>query len=828
MVSTPVHCPICSVSFPSNNLLRSHLLQLHSTTEIFNTDTNSLTQRNLHLCQHCNDSVNIYLSAGNLQRHIKTKHPIQVRTKSNLELITEVVKPDAQNTFWADALTFLMNTIINKPPPFRRTAWSKLTTAQKRRFTVIYDIVVTLIIKASATPTSDLNRSESSPTPFWKLFFIIEAIILTPNPPEFTAGTYLANRIDLFYKGNIRQLFFDAYSYKQPTRKSSKPTVTQIQSYIQHALNNDDYKKAMSHLKTMPVATITDANIHIIEKLYPDALPLLPDTSTRNTRSTSSRLSTIQLNMIKDLCSTKKLLISVNTIKRGKAPGPFADSQEVLKWWALTRQDNNSYPNIEKLSQFIQLIMTDKFPTELQNLFGSNILICLHKSETDPTKLRPIGLGLILRRFISSHIARFYVDTFKSYLNPYQYGIGTRNGMEFIINSCTTTTQAYITRNSENIESNPPTRVLISLDLTNMFNACNRRQLLHIVRHRFPELYPYFKLSYDNSNLIHFQKGLERKWSRLLQHDGCTQGDPLGVFFAAAIFHDILKPLDSQLRQRAYHRKHSLQDRYDDDQGGVSDLTAWVDDLCAAIPYPDLKYTIQFLQKHGPPLGLHLSLPKCKFLTSTNSNSPYQFLPPAHQQTLQWIRTTFGEDSEVTDGIRILGAPIGNPNFCTNFQSDTITNIRSETKLLEKYIPDPQSRLTLFRHCINTRANHLLAADARSQPSESPFSSPFSSDLQKISTNFLKNLLHLDTLPEHALQIASLNIISGGLGLTNPFIRAPIFFVSSMINTIRSSSFGFPTTFKTNGKREHFTIPSSLTKQFSDWQTSDLPIFTHF
>jgi len=111
------------------------------------------------------------------------------------------------------------------------------------------------------------------------------------------------------------------------------------------------------------------------------------------------------------------------------------------------------------------------------------------------------------------------------------------------------------------------------------------------------------------------------------------------------------------LRQRAYHRKHQLHDRYDDDQGGVSDLTAWVDDLCAAIPYPDLKYTIQFIQKHGPPLGLHLSLPKCKFLTSTNSQSPYQFLPSEHQQTLQWIRTTFGEDSEVTDGLRILGAP---------------------------------------------------------------------------------------------------------------------------------------------------------------------------
>ena len=49
-----------------------------------------------------------------------------------------------------------------------------------------------------------------------------------------------------------------------------------------------------------------------------------------------------------------------------------------------------------------------------------------------------------------------------------------------------------------------------------------------------------------------------------------------------------------------------------------------------------------------------------------------------------------------------------------------------------------------------------------------------------------------------------------------------------MINTIRSSIFGFPTTFKTNGKRDYFTIPTTLTQQFSNWQTSNLPIFTHF
>ena len=172
----------------------------------------------------------------------------------------------------------------------------------------------------------------------------------------------------------------------------------------------------------------------------------------------------------------------------------------------------------------------------------------------DKTKLRPIGLGLTLRCFISSHIARYYVDEFKAYSNPHQYGIGTSNIMEFTTNACTVWTQQYITRFLEEIPTNPPTRVLISLDLKNMFNACNRKQLVLLVQKHFPVLYSYFHLSYEDPNIIFFHQGDTGIWPRILQEDNCTQGDPLRVFFASAVFHKILEPLDKQLRHRAKHR----------------------------------------------------------------------------------------------------------------------------------------------------------------------------------------------------------------------------------------------------------------------------------
>ena len=344
MVSRQARCPICSDNFPSNNHLRSHITQIHSHTDIFTvTDTNYHSQK-LFLCRHCNNnSINIYLTEGNLKRHIHTKHPTAIRTTTNIELLNQTIPNHSDNTNidWNDALQFLTNVNINKPPPFRRTAWSKITKAQKRKFIVLYDLSITLLTKASIPLSANTDQTTSSSLPFWKLFFIIEALILAPNPPNFTAGTYLSNRIDLFYKGKLRQLYNEAFHRQHINKPQQQATVTQQQKHIQNSINNDDYKKAMSQLNTLPIASITDENRHIIDKLYPNALPTL--SSNHQTRSTTTHnISHIQLQAIKELCSDKKLITSVNTIKRGKAPGPFADSQEVLKWWALMRQTNDT------------------------------------------------------------------------------------------------------------------------------------------------------------------------------------------------------------------------------------------------------------------------------------------------------------------------------------------------------------------------------------------------------------------------------------------------------------------------------------------------------
>ena len=163
-----LRCPICSDSFSSPNNLRSHITRIHSVTDIFNTNSQKFTDTKLYLCRHCNVTPNIYLSEGNLTRHVKSKHPLCIRTDTNLELIKTYLptSTDTITTSWHDAIQFLTNLNITEPPPFRRTTWSKLTKSQKRNFITQYDIVINLVLKASIPLADELSPTLSSPDPF--------------------------------------------------------------------------------------------------------------------------------------------------------------------------------------------------------------------------------------------------------------------------------------------------------------------------------------------------------------------------------------------------------------------------------------------------------------------------------------------------------------------------------------------------------------------------------------------------------------------------------------------------------------------------------------
>ena len=96
--------------------------------------------------------------------------------------------------------------------------------------------------------------------------------------------------------------------------------------------------------------------------------------------------------------------------------------------------------------------------------------------------IRLIVVGLTLRRLASKCPNSYGVKRLAVYFHPHQLGIGTPGGCEAEVHSA----RRYI-------EALPQDHVLVKLDFTNAFNSILRRDMLHSVYTRLPELYAYCK-----------------------------------------------------------------------------------------------------------------------------------------------------------------------------------------------------------------------------------------------------------------------------------------------------------------------------------------------
>ena len=172
--------------------------------------------------------------------------------------------------------------------------------------------------------------------------------------------------------------------------------------------------------------------------------------------------------------------------------------------------------------------------------------------------------------------------------------------------------------------------------------------------------------------------------------EGVNQGCPLSSIFAALVLNTILKPLDKALQDRAKTRL-LLGDSGDDGQGSITHLLAYVDDNNALVPHQDIKFCIEKFEELAAPLGCKLNPSKTRILTSCNGSSILPALHSSNPALASSISSAIAKYSvssttnnstttttpvEVTDGLRVLGAPVGSDSFATSFFRKT-TSLRT-------------------------------------------------------------------------------------------------------------------------------------------------------
>ena len=156
----------------------------------------------------------------------------------------------------------------------------------------------------------------------------------------------------------------------------------------------------------------------------------------------------------------------------------------------------------------MKLVIAGRCPADVAPVFFSGRLLALNKKTWG---IRPIAIGLTLRRLASKCVNSFGIKKLSPYFYPHQLGVVTPGGCEADVHSA----RRYI-------ETMPQDHALVKLDFTNAFNSIHRHQMLHSMHDRILEVYAFSHSVYSQPSLLFF--GPYTVYSQ----KGAQQGDPIG------------------------------------------------------------------------------------------------------------------------------------------------------------------------------------------------------------------------------------------------------------------------------------------------------------
>jgi hypothetical protein len=131
---------------------------------------------------------------------------------------------------------------------------------------------------------------------------------------------------------------------------------------------------------------------------------------------------------------------------------------------------------------------------------------------------------------------------------------------------------------------------------------------------------------------------------------------------------------------------------------------------------------------------------------------------------------------KVTDGLRVLGAPVGSTSFCNAFinkQSHAHNQtLQNWCKTLTTYKPPSAFSACARRTKSPTSSatqNTILDWRLEELPNKFlPWDSPMTTQFGAMTFSLLAHITNVNTLPPHAQLMANISINEGGLGIQTP------------------------------------------------------------
>ena len=645
-------------------------------------------------------------------------------------------------------------------------------------------------------------------------------LILAPSTKskrdEQSIQTTIRERMARLRRGDIASLYRDAMavsSWTAPTNRPERPG----NRAAQIAADADNFRSAAARVcSDAKVASIGPSNIEAVHALYLERAPSLNFPVPPPTAAQRHRLPG-------DICKT------ILAGAKRRAGGANCDTIDMfIDLAAMHHPDINN-----DLRDLFDLVYNNCIPAAVRGFFTDTYLFCLYKDPEDLTKLRPLGIPSAMRRIIATHVTKESSIRFAQSLLPYNFAIGVNGGMNFIIKTMQLAMEKFITKPQE--DDQLPTRAAFFADIKNMFNSVYREAMTESIRVSFPELLPLAHLLYGAPGSVH-HRWEDGSWKVIEMVEGVNQGCPLSALFAALVLDRVIRPLDGMLRERAQERVAN-GDYGDDGQGSVTNMFAWVDDVCSCIPLVDLRFFCTTFSKLAAPLGFNFNIFKNRILTSTNGVSILDGLAATNPSLAVEVTNTIAEFSvrkdtinaaitrpvELTAGFRLLGTPVGSPAFALEFFNEQLAEVRTNVTALNDGFTDLQTRLRIFTQCTIQKLPHLLGADIMHNLPDDfldgdtnwwNWNGPLTAQLDAIISSFLATLLGREDIPTYALLISQISVGMGGLGLLNASHRAAPDFVITMASAMKMANDGIGL----NKDLEPFEFCQSITDLYLPYQ----------
>ena len=187
---------------------------------------------------------------------------------------------------------------------------------------------------------------------------------------------------------------------------------------------------------------------------------------------------------------------------------------------------------------------------------------------------------------------------------------------------------------------------------------------------------------------------------------------------------------------------------------------------------------------------------------------------------------------EETNGLRILGSPVGSTTYQKEFITSYLQKLKTDARNLLDGLDDDQTILQLYRQCTSQRLNHLFPADVHAYALTSnctdftwdTWDSDTTKEFDETNINMIKSITNKSDLPIHSMYLMNMSTKAGGIGINTPrskAIPASIITTKGTLDTVYNGVFVGP-------HRERVMLPDSITSLYADRENNTSTTFQIF